>query len=167
MKIIYKFIHNKSGVVAIEFALILPVLLGFLLGVVVIYDALRVSSDAAYANDTMADLTARRSIVNATSIGQTFAIGKGLLPGGGDRFTWRSRLSSIEFVDNKYAVMWSKTAGDIEKLTKEMVEAMSLPSLSEFDTLIIAETEVDFVPMFNISDIGQQTYHYLSYRRPR
>ena len=167
MRNIKKFIHDRSGVAAIEFALILPVLLSFLLGVVVVYDVLGVKKDAGYANDTMADLTARRSTVDDDAINQTFAIGNGLLPGGGARFASRFRLSSIEFVDGDFDVMWSKTYGGIETLTQDMLILMDLPSLSEFDTLIIAETEIDFEPTFGLLDIGLQTYRFTAYRRPR
>lgn len=162
-------IRCQSGIAAVEFALILPILIVLLLGTTELTRALTYDRKVSQIASTVADLAAQSSTLTSGDVGEIFKASEFVMqpyPGTGLGIT----LSSVEFDnDGNPAVSWSCGYGGVSGWSDgglppiEIPEAIRLPGT----TVIIAVSSYTYKPLFNSvipEDIELGETYYL---RPR
>ncbi|MCF6305175.1 MAG: pilus assembly protein [Rhodobacteraceae bacterium] len=147
------FQRDTGGSVTVEFVIWFPVLMFWLLGTIVFFDAFKARGNISAANATVADIISRNSEISDDYVTLLYNLQTAMLPrtsGNG------LRISSIHFsVDptvpsdpGSYSVDWSAIAG---AATIELVDAdidfASLPNMYDGETILFIESSVPFVPL--------------------
>ena len=148
---------DRRGSVAIEFALVLPFLMGLLLGGVTVFDMYRFAERTESTTYTIADLIARRDFVDRQNLDDLHATHVALL--GGEVKDVRTRISSVvkREVKNgrskgngkgkkKYelVVEWtydSRNVNGCKPATDVPLELV--PEIAENDSVVIVETHAE------------------------
>jgi Flp pilus assembly protein TadG len=145
------FARARSGVAAIEFALIAPVLIAILFGMTEVSVLVSTDRKLSLVSRALADLTSRVTSMTTGGIGDVFAAGKVILqPYATD--TLKMRVSSITITTSGStvtgAVDWSCANGTgMTSLPK----GLGVPVPTSFRTeksFILVETGLTYTPMF-------------------
>ena len=164
-----RLLANDRGVSAMEFALILPILVMFSAGTIEYSRLILLTQKLQSGAFILADLTARDKELSTEQLGYIFlAIDQVIRPFG--------------FADNGHAVITSIGADEDDELilnwhcpvdaTTHLVvdgEVAALPgdiTLAHGETLIAAEVFYDFEPLFGIG-LGSRVIHRLAFYKPR
>ncbi|UJW86951.1 TadE/TadG family type IV pilus assembly protein [Devosia sp. SL43] len=97
---------DNKGVSAVEFALIVPVILILLIGMVDLNEALTIHRKLRQVTSTIADLTAQQSELTASTVALTLQ-GAASLLAPYDRSSLQLVLTVISIDDNAQTVAWS------------------------------------------------------------
>ncbi|WP_459095528.1 TadE/TadG family type IV pilus assembly protein [Devosia sp. A449] len=155
---------DERGVSAVEFALLLPLLLTVLLGSVTVFDLFRTAQAAEKATFTVGDMLSRRTDAISHSLLEemlTF-VNKTVAFEG----TARLRVSSISNVGGALKTDWTDTAGD-KNLVIAAIDYAFIPQLAVGDSVILTEVFIPhraFVAGFGLDRI---TYNNRAVQRPR
>ncbi|MGB7241571.1 MAG: hypothetical protein WBC93_05730 [Sulfitobacter sp.] len=162
------FLRREDGSLAIEAAVILPIMFTTYLSVFSFFDAFRqydVNQKAAY---TIGDMVSR----------QTTPLDNAYLNGTQAFFDYlarstspsKIRISSIYYDadTDKYVRAWSKTKGSVEPLTNDDVKDWHdrLPVLPDQEHVTLVETWTDFDPLFDVG-LTQDVISNFVFTRPR
>lgn len=156
--------RDKSGAVAIEFALVTPLLLIILLGAVTIFDLFRTAQNADKATFTIGDIISRQSVMNGAMMTSMHSLLKHSV-GGSQQSAMR--VSSIAKTSGNLVLQWSKTVGQAAAVNGAAIPYSIVPNIAEGDSVVLTET---FVPRkaifagFGVSTFNARTK---SAHRPR
>jgi hypothetical protein len=164
-----RFNRDQDGNIAIEAAIILPVLFWAYLTMFSIFDSYRqytVSQKAAY---TIADLVSRQNgDVDSEFLDGSQALFE-MLTRSIDEPSMRLTVVKYDEDSNEYSVNWSKTRGDsFGELTTEMVKNWHniLPVMPDQEVVVVLETQTEYDPPFNIG-LEQRTIKNFVFTRLR
>ncbi len=169
-------LKDDSGAVAIEFALIMPVLIAFYFAGVSMYDAIRASHQAANVSVTLADLTTRVIDMNDDKRDALFNSGRALMSQWPSEADYTISVTSIinpnesndADPDVIEEVVWSEATDESAKLTTEDLSRFDLPTIAEGDSLVIIEVKGNYRPQHSILGAqGNFDISRSSVRRPR
>ena len=144
-----RFVKDRRGIAAVEFALIVPAMLLLLYGTVEIGNALLLSRKLTSATQTVADLTAQEKTMSQTQLNDIFAAVTEILrpySTSGAAYVVTSIVRDAATDTTKVA--WSKAFGSgVAKSVNSAitVPANMLPSLG--DTVILAEITYTYTPL--------------------
>jgi len=169
-------LKDDSGAVAMEFALIMPVLIAFYFGGVSMYDAMRASHQTATVAVTLADLSTRVIDMNDDKRDALFNSGRALMSKWPSETDYSISITSIinpteannGDPDVLRAVSWSEATDESAKLTDADLPRFDLPTIAEGDSLVIIEVKGTYRPQHSI--LGTQGNFDItrsSVRRPR
>ncbi len=156
-------LRDTSGSVTVEFVIWFPVLMFWLLGTIVFFDAFKARGNLSAANATVADIISRNSEVSAGYVTLLHNMQTAMLPrtsGNG------LRISSIKFsIDpavpsdpGSYTVEWSAVKGAASILLVDAdIDVPSLPNMYDGESLIFVESSVPFVPLTSYLGITFRT----------
>ncbi len=156
-------LHDSSGSVTVEFVIWFPILMFWLLGTIVFFDAFKARSNLSSANATVADIISRGSENSDLYMTLLYNMQTAMLPrtsGNG------LRISSIQFsIDpdipgdlGSYEVEWSAVAGAASVvLVDAEIEINALPNMYDGESLLFVESSVPFVPLTTYLGINFQT----------
>lgn len=186
---IKNFADNTKGSVAVEVAIILPILLWALAAMAIFFDVFRTKSIAEKASFTISDALSRET--NAitpdfvTNTRYLFDEIVGLstpveIPEGEEDLlnspqlleqASSMRISVITWNEDEseYELEWSKTRGDnfTSYVAADMVDlADSLPNMADQDTVIVVETHMLYSPTLNVG-LGDREIETFVFTRPR
>ena len=159
---------DQNGNVAIEAAILVPILIWGYLAMFTIFDSYRQYTTQQKAAYTISDLISRQ----ATPLDGSFIDGSHMLfqeltrtigePG------MRVTIAKYDLVEEEYQVIWSRTRGGMIGLQSEDIANWGdrLPVLPQDDQIIIVETTSEFKPAFNIG-LPQKTINNFVFTRPR
>ncbi len=146
-------VKDTSGSVTVEFVFWFPVLMFWLIGTIVFFDAFKSRSNLNAANSTVADIISRNSEVSAGYINQLSNMQTALLPrtdGNG------LRISLIQFTQDvsdpsdpgEYEVEWSAVAGAaVEVMEDEDINVDVLPNMYPGESILFVESSVPYQPL--------------------
>lgn len=165
--------RDETGVSAIEFAMILPVLILLTLGSTEVARLIMLNLKLQNAAFIMADLAARDRTLNEAQVADIFfAVGDILAPFAMDE-SGLAVLSGIGAgAGGAVTVSWQRTGGGPIEATSRIGAAggvATLPDsldLAEGDTVVAAELFFDYQPLFGIV-MSPQRLHKAAYLRPR
>ncbi|MET0257310.1 MAG: TadE/TadG family type IV pilus assembly protein [Methylobacterium sp.] len=161
-----RWLDDRRGVAAIEFALIGPVLIILLLGCVTLFLAYRDSQDAEKATFTIADLLSRRTDpVDNAFLDTTQQLFLKMVSRSTERTKYR--ISSLTRVGGKFSVDWSYAVAPRTALRTADIPAASLPLVADGDSLILVETAVSYDPLFEGLGMTSGEHVNLAANRPR
>jgi len=150
---INEFRKDDGGTATIEFVLWFPLLMFWILGIVVFFDAFKSRGALISANTIVADIISRNSEIDANYLDLLQLLQASLLPktsGSG------LRISSILYtVDpnilndpGTYTVQWSAVAGGATIVLEDKnILITDLPDMYSSETILLIDSFVPYVPM--------------------
>jgi len=156
-------LRDTSGSVTVEFVIWFPVLMFWLLGTIVFFDAFKARGNLSAANAAVADIVSRNSEITADYVTLLQNMQTAMLPrtsGNG------LRISSIQFAidpsisgdPGSYTVEWSAVSGAAtEVLIDADIDLASLPNMFDGETLLFIESSVPYEPITTYLGVTFQT----------
>lgn len=176
------FHKNRAGATAVEFALILPVLVLIYVSTVEITQAIAAQRKVAIAAGTIGDLTAQYETMNNENIGMILRASAAVLkPFSAESLnTMTSRVASIKFNgagtaqrDWSYSMCWCGDSGVVgptedddwalTNLLSNIPNDLKVPNTS----VIVSEITFDYTSPFQLTFTSVKSMHQVSYFRPR
>jgi Flp pilus assembly protein TadG len=172
-----RFTGGQAGTVTSEFVIMFPILIWAWIGMFYYWDVYRAQNLAQKASYAVADNLSR----SVDEVTQNYVNGMGgLLTYLSQADTpVRLRVTSIKWnaTTLKHEVSWSYSPNNkFPKLTNTTLDPIRnrLPTLVQYETVLLIETAVDYVPPLNIDRIGDidlgvgpQTFNEFIVTRPR
>ncbi len=166
--ILRRFRSEQSGNIAIEAAILLPIMIWGYLAMFTIFDTYRQYTTQQKAAYTISDLISRQATpLDADFIDGSHELFRSLTrsitePG------LRVTIAKYDLVLEEYQVIWSRTRGGMVALTSQDIANWSnrLPVLPQDDQIIIVETSSLYPPAFDIG-LGLRTINNFVFTRPR
>jgi Flp pilus assembly pilin Flp len=155
--------RDERGVSAVEFALIVPLLLAVLLGTVTMFDAFRTAQAAEKGTFTVGDMLSRQTAISQTLLNSMVTFVEKTVNFDGSA---RLRVSSISNVSGTLTLDWSHAAGD-QSLVIDPIDYAIVPDIAVGDSVVLTEVFVPhraFVPGFGFDRI---VYNNKAVTRPR
>jgi Flp pilus assembly protein TadG len=163
IRLLARFARDNRAVAALEFALVLPVLVLVLFGTVEIGNALLLDRKVTAAAQTAADLVAQQKSVTAGDIANIWrAIDNIIAPFDTGGTTYRL-LSMVADEDANVTIDWQQRRGGTA------LENMSLPEglATANESVIVAQITYSYVPVFGDLIFGSYDITDIAYLRPR
>lgn len=165
--------HDRRGAVAVEFALIMPVLVGLLLAIVEVgrYAILYQKLDRLAS--TMGDLVAQAQIISTTDVNNLMSAVPHILTPFTLGTNGKVIVSSVGLVSGVAKVNWQRTGGGtyagISKVgaqgaTAALPAGMTVPA---GESLIVAEVYYSFTPFIYAAVLPAKVLYRPAYYRPR
>jgi Flp pilus assembly protein TadG len=161
-----KIFKEKSGVSAVEFALIAPILIMAYLGLTELTLGMMASRRSSHLAASVGDLTAQSETLTNANITDIFAIGASML----DPFVagpdLKIRISSITMgADLKAKVVWSDGSNYAPHSVGQVIAEVTSGQLSVGDSLIKTDVTYKFTsPIGNLlpinTDFSDTFYHH-------
>jgi len=163
-------VRNRNGVAAVEFALILPILLTMYFGVVEMGNALTISRRTAMVASTAADLVAQDKTTTATGLKDASAAAKSILTPV-DTAPLKIVLSSVVAdANNVGKVDWSCASGaGATPRAKNSNYSVPTGLTQANSSVIVAEVTYAYKPMVGSTYFNPGSYNMTRtfYARPR
>ncbi|MGV3549113.1 TadE/TadG family type IV pilus assembly protein [Rhizobium sp.] len=160
-----RFLRDRQGVAAIEFAFMVPLLLVVMLAAMSLYFVFHDAKATEKSTFTVGDIVSRRTTVDTTFLNSSYQMFL--------RMTNRTdasvkfRISSVKKEGGAYKVVWSYPVAPQKALANADVPVSRLPLLSEGDSLILVETVITPPAINNFLPLKIADYNNLEAVRPR
>ena len=166
-----RFMHDERASVVAEAVIVLPLLLWAYIALFVYWDAFRSMNTVQKAAYTLSDMISRdqnRDGIKSAYIDGMKQVMNYLIDENQDP---RLRVSSIYWsnTNNRFEVQWSRSPNNqMTPMTTALLQGYSnaIPTMAAGDTVILVETEVDYVPAFNVG-MPNQVFRQFIVTRPR
>ncbi len=137
-----RFARDRSGVSAIEFAIIAPLLIAFYLGMAETTQAMMVKRKASHVASAIGDLVAQDQSVTNAEIADTWTIGNALLSPFPTTGKLGMRVTSVTMASGVVKVDWSDVGGTgfTAKAKNDTWTGIPAGLIANGQSLIIAET---------------------------
>ena len=164
MTMLKLFVRDRRGASAVEFAMLLPVLLALLLGSVTVFDIFRTSQAAEKATFTVGDMLSRNKLgLREADLNLMISFVENTVEHLGSATL---RVSSISNVRGKLEVNWTKAVGN-DRLSIPAVSMDGIPLVAQGDSVILTETFVPHRAFVPVGSLDQFVYHKRAVHRPR
>jgi Flp pilus assembly protein TadG len=158
---------GRRGVAAVEFALILPVLLLLYFGVVELTQGFMAQERAAHTASTIGDLTAQSTTLDQAELTDIFSMGDTIMyPYPTDSL--QMRLSSLTADANgNVTVAWSESQGMAARGKGSSVSNLPANVINANESVIMAETSYTYTSVFGQILPAPVVFNETYYLRPR
>ena len=161
-----QFVQDRRGVSAVEFAMLLPLMVALYLGGVEISTGIAIDRKVTLVARTLADLVSQASSVNTTDVNNILAASASVVAPYDDS-KLKITVTSVK-VDSQgnASVAWSDTKNGSARAvgsTVTLPSALNVPSTS----LIWAETQYAYTPSVGFMITGTRNLTDQIYMRPR
>lgn len=158
--------HDQRGVSAVEFALLLPLMVALYLGAVELSQGIATNRKVTLVARTVSDLVSRVQTINNNDLTNSLNAAKAVMaPHAPDKLT--VVVSSVEIDDRGRAtVLWSEALNGSARARNSRVtipDALAVPNT----TLIWSEASYRYAPVIGDAVTGPMTFRYESFARPR
>jgi len=162
-----RFSAAKSGLAALEFAILLPMMVFLLLGSVDLLDAMSVNRRAENVAASLADVIARdTSVTNAEMTGIWSAVNLLMFPGTDAALS--ERVTSINITSATNAVVvWSEAHNGSTPLAANSTVALPAQMMVAGTSVIMADTVYHYQSPLNFLFSGTVDFPHTVYRRSR
>ena len=163
-----RLLADRSGVAALEFALIAPLMIMLFFGIVEGSSALAESRRITLAVNTLADLTAQESQITAAQASDLFD-GVSQIMGGAPGAQIRLVSLIYDPIDDRVEVHWSRdNAGGTPYAAGAPYTGLSDPTLLDAgSSMVIAEVQYAWTPPLTQTIIRPLTFQKMAMRWPR
>jgi Flp pilus assembly protein TadG len=158
--------RHEEGVSAVEFALILPIMLILLFGCIEVGDALTIDRKVAHVASTLSDLVTQSKSVTSTDMATIFTAA-GLIISPYSSSTLKMKVSGVSVdKDGKATVAWSKASND-KALNKG--DSITVPTAiaSPNTFVVVSEVHYPYQPTVGYVMTGSFDLRSSFYLRPR
>jgi Flp pilus assembly protein TadG len=169
------FWKDESGVLLAETLLLLPLLLWGFVALFIYWDVFRTMNSSQKAAYSIADLMSRQSEVTPAYIDGLENV-LDFLTAGSSRSEMRITSLQYDGLNDQYVVLFSRsTDASLVPYNNGSIQALkpAIPIMAPLDSVVIVETEVDYVPRFNTGilnfapGVGNSTFRQFIVTRPR
>ncbi len=162
-----RFVRAESGVAALEFALLAPVMVTLLLGTVEVINAFNTNTRAQNAASSIADVAARDDAITDEEVtGLWSAVDLLLYPDDGNNMSIRISAVLIN-ADGEANVVWSEGHNGMTPLDADAPMALPDEMLRPDTSVIVAETRYHYTPPLGFLFDHALDFAHTSYRRSR
>jgi Flp pilus assembly protein TadG len=164
-KLLARFLRERQGVVAIEFAFLIPILLVILCTTVVVYLLFESSKVTERATYTVGDIVSRRTTVDSTFLNSTYQLFLKMT----DRQAAdvQFRISSLKKQSGAFTVTWSYAVAPQTALSTGAIPTTSLPMVTDGDSVLLVETVANPPSITSFLPITVPSYNNRESVRPR
>jgi len=173
MKTLRKFVRDRGGASALEFALIAPLLIALYFGLAEYCQAMMADRKVSHAASSLGDLVAQSTQVSSADMTDIFKVGPVLIapfPSAG----LKMRISSVTVDQNNVAkVDWSdgsgmagRSVGSTVTLPANAADATK-PFIAKGETVVMSETEFTYESPVKYFIKDGVTFKEVYYLRPR
>ena len=165
--------RDRNGVAAVEFAMVVPLLLLVVINVISFFDGFRGNWAVSRTNAVLVDLVTRtQGAIDDNDFDELVAVGSALA----GRYSKNSDFTIIvSSIRNKFdsnneeylELVWSRSNDDSKILSQTDIDAMTLPTIAEADTVILVQVEAQYTPILINELLGTFTLSDFLVRRPR
>jgi Flp pilus assembly protein TadG len=158
------FLRDKRGVSAVEFAMLLPLMVTLYIGGVEVSQAIAVDRKVTLVARTLGDLVAQSTTLNANDMTNILNAASSVVQPYSSSLI-QVTVSRVDVDANSVAkVIWSKTKnGTVETGTVTLPAALNTPNTS----LIWAKSQYTYTPTIGYVITGAMTMRDQIYMRPR
>jgi Flp pilus assembly protein TadG len=160
--------RDTRGVAAVEFALLLPILIALYFGVVELTQGLMTQERAAHVAATVGDLISQNSSVTAAEVTDVFGVGDTVMypyPTA----SLKMRVSTLSAnAKGNVTVVWSQASGGLTKLAANSTVA-GLPTnvITANESVIMSESQYTYTSVFGQFLPTPVVFKETSYQHPR
>jgi Flp pilus assembly protein TadG len=164
VRFLKRFIPDARGVAAVEFAMLLPMMMTLYLGVVEVSQGFAISRKVTLVSRTLADLASRVTTISASDMTDILSASSSVLapyPASNLKVV----LSSVKIdAGGNATVAWSESLNSDKKTGSVALDsALAVPNT----TLIMSEVEYAYKPTIGYVVTGTLTLKDKMYMRPR
>ena len=160
------FAGDKRGVSAVEFAMLLPLMITLYIGGVEVSSAIAVDRKVTLVARTLGDLVAQSTAVNATDMTNILNAATTVVQPYSDTLI-KVVVSRVDVDANSAAkVIWSKTKNGTARAVNSTVTLPTALTVAN-TSLIWAETSYSYKPTIGYVITGTMNLHDQIYMRPR
>jgi Flp pilus assembly protein TadG len=165
-RFVKRFARDDSAAAAVEFALIVPLLITLIFGGIDITESVTARRKAVQASSTMSDLVAQDDEISQAQMNNVFMAGAAIMtPFDSSRL--ETIVSSVRIDANKVArVAWSQaqhTSARVAGATFTLPEKLLIPDTS----VVVAEVRYRYTPVIGNGFIGEINIPKVTYALPR
>ena len=164
-----RFAKDTRGISAVEFALILPVMLTIYLGGNELSHALTIARKVTHVTSALGDLVTQSKVISATDMDKIFDAAVAIMtpyPTTADLF--RVKISGVRIDTNGKAwVDWSRAYQDTALTTDAPVNGIPSGVLVPDTHIVMAEVHYNYQPMIGYTLTGTFDLKDQFYLRPR
>lgn len=157
------FVRDKDGVAAVEFGLILPILVALLLGSVAAFTAFKTYRATSHSANITVDLLSRQAVLDDATRDTLFAAARALVAGFSDDDQFGVTIASIVNTPGGLEVGWSEADGTGTVITDANLALIDLPVIPESESVVFIRITNGFTPAIG----GSLNFTRESLRRPR
>ncbi len=164
-----RFLRDRGGVAAIEFALVAPILICAYLGMAEVTLGLMASRQTSHLAATVGDLASQSDNLTSANLTDLWTIGASMLQPFSTGTALKIRLSEVYMnTSNQAVVQWSQNNGNWSNYSYgKVISAITTTQLSQGQYLMMTEVEYDYVsPLGNFLP-GTTAMTYTFYHHPR
>ena len=162
-----RFWRDTQGLAAVEFAMILPIMLTLYFGTLETVDALTASRRVANVAETAADLVAQETTVSSADLNDVFAASAAILTPY-DTTAIKITISSVvASSSNVTTVAWSSAYGGATARTVNSTVTLPTGLTTAGSSVIMAEVTYSYVSPIAHFIVGPITMTETAYLRPR
>ena len=140
---------DRQGATAVEFSLLMPIFVAFMVGAVALFDAVRASKRVDETAAIVSDLASRLLTLDENGLASLYATSEALLLTSIDSDTVSVTITSVatRLVDGEEErqVVWSQSNHDAPRTE---VDDVDLPQIPLGESVILVEVEQDYEPIF-------------------
>jgi len=165
---IQRFLRDRGGLAAVEFAFIAPILILAYFGVAELCGAMLAQRKTSHVASAIGDLTAQYSAPSTTDISNFFAAGQTIMSPG-DTTTLKMRISEVQenTAGTAATVIWSCASSNWAKIPKTTPELLQPNLISAGQSVIMAEAQYTYTSPVSYIVKNLAPYSYIFYLRPR
>lgn len=161
--------RDKRGATAVEFALIMPILLMIYVGMVQVCQGFMADKRAGHAAAIVGDMIAQNATLNASQVENVLAAGDRIMrPFSVENLT--IRVTSVDQTSGTPKVVWSQARGDGEALPPLSKGAeVELPAhlLAGGGPVIVTESQYVYQPLVKLDKLTIPPFSHTTYHPPR
>lgn len=164
-----RFLRSRSGLAAVEFAFIAPIMILLFFGVIEGSSAYSTNRKVAMSANTLADLVAQESSITKDSLDDLFVGMEDVIDPRDIDVTFRVVSVFLDETTNEAKVHWSRDSNGAVPYAAGSIYPGDLDAalLDDAASLIIAETEYDYASPISQKVIGAVTMKKTAARWPR
>ena len=162
-----RFQQDKRGVSAVEFAMLLPLMVTLYIGGVEVSSAIAVDRKVTLVARTLGDLVSQSTTVNATDMTNILNAATSVIQPYSSS-TIQVKVSRVDVDANSVAkVIWSKASSNTTARSANSVVTLPAALNTPSTSLIWAESQYAYTPAIGYVITGTMTLHDQIYMRPR
>lgn len=163
------FIRSRSGLAAVEFAFIAPIMILLFFGVIEGSAAYSSNRKVLMSANTLADLVAQETSITKDSLDNLFVGMEDVIDPRDINVTFRVVSVYLDTATNEVKVHWSRDSNDAVPYAAGSVYPGNIDAslLNDAASLIVAETSYDYASPISQKVIGSITMNRTASRWPR
>lgn len=164
--LLHRFVRDRRGVSAVEFALIAPLMIAFYFGLTEFCQGYMAQKRMGHSAAAVADLVAQTDVVTTSELDDIVAIG-GLIMKPFSATALTVRVSSVtRGSDGVAKVDWSRGSG-ITALSRNAVVTVPTDMIANGESVVMAETTYAYSSPIGYLLPDVTSFHSKFYSRPR